>query len=104
MKDVTRILSEVEQGDPQAAEQLLPLVYEELRSWRRRSWPRRSRARHSRPRRWSTRRTRRDHEEGTRRSGRRPAALLPVLQRANQHVQELSNRTAGSRSWQATLY
>jgi RNA polymerase sigma factor (TIGR02999 family) len=31
MKDVTRILSAVEQGDPRAAEQLLPLVYEELR-------------------------------------------------------------------------
>jgi RNA polymerase sigma factor (TIGR02999 family) len=31
MKDVTRILFEVEQGDPQAAEQLLPLVYNELR-------------------------------------------------------------------------
>ena len=29
--DVTRILSQVEQGDPQAAEQLLPLVYELLR-------------------------------------------------------------------------
>jgi RNA polymerase sigma factor (TIGR02999 family) len=31
MRDVTRILSEVERGDPRAAEQLLPLVYEELR-------------------------------------------------------------------------
>lgn len=31
MSDVTRILSAVEQGDPSAAEQLLPLVYEELR-------------------------------------------------------------------------
>src|SRR5215813_4067276 len=31
MSEVTRILSEVEQGDPHAAEQLLPLVYEELR-------------------------------------------------------------------------
>ena len=31
MKEVTRILSAVEQGDPQAAEQLLPLVYNELR-------------------------------------------------------------------------
>jgi RNA polymerase sigma factor (TIGR02999 family) len=31
MNDVTRILSEIEQGDPHAAEQLLPLVYEELR-------------------------------------------------------------------------
>jgi RNA polymerase sigma factor (TIGR02999 family) len=31
MSDVTRILSALEQGDPHAAEQLLPLVYEELR-------------------------------------------------------------------------
>jgi RNA polymerase sigma factor (TIGR02999 family) len=31
MNEVTRILSAVEQGDPHAAEQLLPLVYEELR-------------------------------------------------------------------------
>jgi RNA polymerase sigma factor (TIGR02999 family) len=31
MRDVTRILSAIEQGDPQAAEQLLPLVYDELR-------------------------------------------------------------------------
>ena len=31
MNDLTRILSSIEQGDPQAAEQLLPLVYDELR-------------------------------------------------------------------------
>jgi RNA polymerase sigma factor (TIGR02999 family) len=31
MSEVTRILSALEQGDPHAAEQLLPLVYEELR-------------------------------------------------------------------------
>ena len=31
MTDVTRILSAIEQGEPQAAEQLLPLVYDELR-------------------------------------------------------------------------
>ncbi|MHC4403940.1 MAG: ECF-type sigma factor [Planctomycetota bacterium] len=31
MSDVTRILSAIEQGDSQAADQLLPLVYEELR-------------------------------------------------------------------------
>jgi RNA polymerase sigma factor (TIGR02999 family) len=31
MSDVTRILSAMEQGDAHAAEQLLPLVYEELR-------------------------------------------------------------------------
>src|SRR5881396_3641634 len=31
MSDVIRILSQIEQGDPQAAEKLLPLVYDELR-------------------------------------------------------------------------
>src|SRR5918995_1609870 len=31
MSDVTRILSAIEQGYPSAAEQLLPLVYDELR-------------------------------------------------------------------------
>jgi RNA polymerase sigma factor (TIGR02999 family) len=31
MTDVTRILSAIEQGDPHAAERLLPLVYDELR-------------------------------------------------------------------------
>jgi RNA polymerase sigma factor (TIGR02999 family) len=31
MSDVTQILSQIESGDPSAAEQLLPLVYEELR-------------------------------------------------------------------------
>src|SRR4051794_1070077 len=31
MSDVTRILARIESGDPVAAEQLLPLVYDELR-------------------------------------------------------------------------
>jgi len=31
MSDVTQILDRVQQGDSQAAEELLPLVYEELR-------------------------------------------------------------------------
>lgn len=31
MTDVTRILSEIESGDPTAADKLLPLVYDELR-------------------------------------------------------------------------
>src|SRR5262245_19974099 len=31
MCEVTRILSAIEQGDPHAADQLLPLVYDELR-------------------------------------------------------------------------
>jgi hypothetical protein len=31
MSEVTRILSTIDQGDPHAAEQLLPLVYDELR-------------------------------------------------------------------------
>ncbi len=32
MSEVTRILSAIEQGDPGASEQLLPLVYDELRT------------------------------------------------------------------------
>ena len=32
MSDVTRILSAIDKGDPSAAEQLLPLVYDELRN------------------------------------------------------------------------
>jgi RNA polymerase sigma factor (TIGR02999 family) len=32
MSEVTRVLSAVEQGDPHAAEQLMPLVYQELRA------------------------------------------------------------------------
>jgi hypothetical protein len=32
MSDVTRILSQIDSGDPSAAERLLPLVYEELRN------------------------------------------------------------------------
>src|SRR5436305_44640 len=31
MNDVTRILSAIERGDPRAADELLPLVYDELR-------------------------------------------------------------------------
>src|SRR5688572_29647311 len=31
MSEVTRILDQIQQGDPHAAEQLLPLVYDELR-------------------------------------------------------------------------
>ena len=32
MSDVTRILNQIEQGDPAASEKLLPLVYEQLRA------------------------------------------------------------------------
>src|SRR5262245_45009466 len=31
MNEVTRVLSAIERGDPQAAKQLLPMVYDELR-------------------------------------------------------------------------
>ena len=31
MSEVTRVLSAIEEGDPHAAEQLLPLIYQELR-------------------------------------------------------------------------
>ncbi len=51
MTEVTRILFAIEQGDPNAAEQLIPLVYDELRvpftpasglvpKWRQASYPR----------------------------------------------------------------
>jgi hypothetical protein len=43
MNEVTRILSAVEQGDPHDPEQLLPLVYDELRKlavqWLAGEWP-----------------------------------------------------------------
>ena len=58
MSEVTRILAAVERGDPHAAEQLLPLVYDELRKLaaaRHGAGDRRGR-RCSRPP-WSTRRT-----------------------------------------------
>ena len=37
MNDVTRILSAMKEGDPRAAAQLLPVVYEELRKLAARS-------------------------------------------------------------------
>ena len=40
MSDVTQILSQIEDGDPSAADQLLPLVYEELRKLARRKMAR----------------------------------------------------------------
>ena len=43
MTDVTRILSQIEDGDPNAAHQLLPLVYDELRSWPLPRWLKRNR-------------------------------------------------------------
>ena len=57
MTDVTRILSAIEQGDPQAAEQLLPLVYEELRKLAAVKLARKSPGKRSRPLPWSMRRT-----------------------------------------------
>jgi hypothetical protein len=51
MSDVTRILSQIEQGDPQAAEKLLPLVYE-LRKLAAVKLAQRKPGRHYRRRRW----------------------------------------------------
>ena len=56
MNQVTQILSAIEQGDAQAAEQLLPLVYQELRRLAAQRLVARSPGRRSRPRPWSTRR------------------------------------------------
>ena len=40
MSDVTAILAQIETGDPSAAEQLLPLVYDELRKLAAAKWAR----------------------------------------------------------------
>jgi len=42
MSEVTRILSAIEHGDPNAAEQLLPLVYDELRKLAAANFPTRN--------------------------------------------------------------
>ena len=57
MSEVTRILSAIEQGDPHAAEQLLPLVYDELRRLAAQKLAQEKPGQTLRPRRWSTRRT-----------------------------------------------
>ena len=51
MSDVTHILSQIHGGDPSAADQLLPLVYDELRSWRPRRWLKNNPVRRCSPRR-----------------------------------------------------
>jgi hypothetical protein len=38
MSDVTRILNQIEDGDPSASDQLLPLVYKELRRLKGAKW------------------------------------------------------------------
>ena len=53
MNDVTHILTAVEQGDPHAAEQLLTLVYDELRKLAARRWPRKTGPSFKQPR-WFT--------------------------------------------------
>jgi hypothetical protein len=57
MSDVTHILAAIEEGDPNAAEQLLPLVYEELRRLAAQRLAREKPARRSSPRPSSPRRT-----------------------------------------------
>ncbi|MBA4107952.1 MAG: hypothetical protein C0485_19645 [Pirellula sp.] len=52
MTDVTQILSWIDAGDPTAAEQLLPLVYEELKKSLRPSSLTKFQARPYRRRRW----------------------------------------------------
>jgi hypothetical protein len=57
MSEVTRILSAIDQGDPRAAEQLLPLVYHELRLLAARKLAQEKPGRRCRRRPWSTRPT-----------------------------------------------
>jgi hypothetical protein len=56
MTDVTHILSAIERGDPHAAEQHLPLFYDELRRWRPRNSRWSSRDKRFRRPTWSTKR------------------------------------------------
>ena len=56
MSDVTQILSQIEDGDGQAAEKLLPLVYDELRKLAAEKMAHEKPGRRSKPRPWSTRR------------------------------------------------
>ena len=57
MTEATRIIMALEQGDKQAADELLPLVYDELRNWRRDSSSRKARGRRSMARTWCMRPT-----------------------------------------------
>ena len=57
MHEVTQILNAIDQGDPQAAEQLLPLVYEELRKLAAQKLAQINRDRRCKPQLWSTKRT-----------------------------------------------
>ena len=57
MSDVTQVLNAIEQGDPKAADQLLPLVYEELRKLAAQKLAQEKLVKPSRRRPWSTRRT-----------------------------------------------
>ena len=56
MSDVTRIVAAAQDGDPQAAAQLLPLVYDELRKLAAAKMARKNRGRRCRRRLWRTRR------------------------------------------------
>ncbi len=55
--NITRVLGAISQGDAHAAEELLPLVYEELRKLAAQHWPKRSPDRPFKPRRWFTKPT-----------------------------------------------
>ena len=57
MDPITQALDAVAQGDPRAASQLLPLVYDELRRLAAHSWPGKCLVRRSRPPPWSTKPT-----------------------------------------------
>ena len=56
MSDVTRILSAIESGDPHTAEQLLPLVYDELRKVAAQKMAQEKPGKRSTPPPWSTNR------------------------------------------------
>ena len=52
MTEVTRILNAIDQGDPHAARQLLPLVYDELRKLAAAKMAQEAQDRHCKPQPW----------------------------------------------------
>ena len=54
LHDVTQILERMEAGDPKSADELLPLIYDELRSLAARAWRNKSLGTLCKPPHWST--------------------------------------------------
>ena len=77
MAEVTQILNAIRDGQPQAAEELLPLVYDDCDGWPPQRSPRSGPVRRYRRRRWSTKPTCDWSGTNRRPSGNTAATSLP---------------------------